>query len=227
MTEALANALTAAVSVKLPLFWPQDADIWFLQAESQFATRNITVDDTKYHHVVQALDQATARRVRDFISHPPADNKYRELKALLVSTFGLTRQQRYTQLLELDGLGDGGPAAMMDKMLALLGDEAQDTKTHILFEGLFMRLLPEQVRSQMANETFADPRAFARKADKIWAAAVSTGTLFAATMKPSSSSAKTSKKDDGLCYFHHRFGDKAQKCRPPCKQAGNVLADPQ
>ena len=28
-----------------------------------------------------------------------------------------------------------------------------------------------------------------------------------------------------LCWYHYRFGDSARKCKPPCAQAGNFVAD--
>ena len=37
----------------------------------------------------------------------------------------------------------------------------------------------------------------------------------------SSSTSSTIEPDDGLCYYHRKFGDQATKCRPPCKRAGN------
>ncbi len=57
----------AAVSLKLPHFWPQQPEVWFTQAEAQFHTRNITADDTKYYYVVSALDQTTASRLIDLL----------------------------------------------------------------------------------------------------------------------------------------------------------------
>ncbi|QQP54123.1 Uncharacterized protein FKW44_006844 [Caligus rogercresseyi] len=50
-----------AVSLKLPGFWPQQASIWFCQAESQFKMKGIKSEDTKYHHVV-----ASSTKLRPF-----------------------------------------------------------------------------------------------------------------------------------------------------------------
>ena len=71
---------TYAVAIKLPTFWAQQPEVWFLQAEAQFHICKITDDITKYYHVVAALDQETSGRVLDTLSAPPADNKYTDLK---------------------------------------------------------------------------------------------------------------------------------------------------
>ena len=47
-------AETNAVAIKLPTFWAQQPEVWFLQAEAQFHIRKITDDTTKYYHVVAA-----------------------------------------------------------------------------------------------------------------------------------------------------------------------------
>ena len=46
--NALGAAMAAAVSVKLPPFWPDKTDLWFAQAEAQFTIKNITTEKTKY-----------------------------------------------------------------------------------------------------------------------------------------------------------------------------------
>ncbi|KAJ8391890.1 hypothetical protein AAFF_G00083610 [Aldrovandia affinis] len=51
-----------AVALKLPEFWQEHAAVWFAQAEAQFALRGITQEDTKYYHVVAALNSSTASR---------------------------------------------------------------------------------------------------------------------------------------------------------------------
>ena len=64
-----------AVSVKLPTFWTTSPTAWFAQAEAQFAIRGVTQDDTKYYHVVAALDTSTATRTVSLLSSPPTTDK--------------------------------------------------------------------------------------------------------------------------------------------------------
>ena len=41
--------LAANVSMKLPIFWPDAAEVWFAQADAQFAIRSVTVSKTKFY----------------------------------------------------------------------------------------------------------------------------------------------------------------------------------
>ena len=41
--------LAAIVSMKLPVFWPETAEVWFAQVDAQFAIRNVTVGKTKFY----------------------------------------------------------------------------------------------------------------------------------------------------------------------------------
>ena len=136
------------------------------QAEAQFAIRKITADETKYYYVLSALDQDTATRLLDLISKPPREDKYKALKERLVDTFCLSKRERASRLLHTRPLGDSKPSALMDEMLALLGDHPPC----LLFEQLFLERLPDDIRAQVVDADIADYRELAKRADALWAA---------------------------------------------------------
>ena len=111
-----------AVSLKLLQFWAAEPQIWFAQAESQFALRKIVSDDTKYYCILSALDQTTASCLKDFISHSSEEDTYDAQKERLLGTFELSEPERASLLLHFRSLGYTKPSALMDEMLALLGD---------------------------------------------------------------------------------------------------------
>ena len=62
----------ANVSMKLPTFWPDVAEVWFPQVDVQFAIRSVTVSKTKFYHVVAVLPKEVASQILDLIHAPPA-----------------------------------------------------------------------------------------------------------------------------------------------------------
>jgi heptaprenylglyceryl phosphate synthase len=84
--NALDTAVAAAVSVKLPPFWPDKTELWFAQAEAQFTIKNITAEKTKYAYVVTMLDSQMAAQAMDIIRTPP-EAPYTALKARLTKAF--------------------------------------------------------------------------------------------------------------------------------------------
>ncbi|XP_062898548.1 synaptonemal complex protein 1 [Mobula hypostoma] len=165
-------ALQNAVSLKLPTFWTTQPLVWFEQAEAQFQVRQIASDATKYYYMVGTLDQETADRVIDFLRQPPATDRYKALKALLIRTFGLSRHERAVWLLHMDDLGGRAPSALMSDMLAL----AEGHKPYQLFEQIFLEQMPEDIRLLLADEDFRDPRGVAARTDVLWHAKRIGGT---------------------------------------------------
>ena len=115
---------------------------------------------------MSALDQDTATRLLDLVGNPLNEDKYATLKQRLIDTFCLSKRERAARLLHTRPLGDSKPSALMDEMLALLGDHPPC----FLFEQLFLERLPEDIRSQLVDAAVRDHRELARKADALWEA---------------------------------------------------------
>ena len=228
-----------AVALKLPTFWTSQPQVWFSQAEAQFAIKNITAQTTKYYYVVAALDQQAAGRLVDILAVAPTGECYSELKARLLSTYGLGRQERAAKLLHMNGLGDRKPSELMDQMLSLLGGD----HSCLLFEQLYLEQLPEDIRLQVARDDFTNPRDLAAKADILWQAKNSGAQDIARIERREerretiASRPREERRETiasrprtpvqtrkGYCTYHMRFGAKAYQCQPPCsyKAAGNA-----
>ena len=204
-------AETNAVAIKFPTFWAQQPEVWFLQAEAQFHIRKITGDTTKYYHVVAALDQETSGRVLGTLSSSPTDNKYADVKQRLLTTFGLSKREQASKLLHLHPLGDQKPSELMDEMLSLLADHG----FCFLAEQLFLEQLPEDIRLQLSNDDFTNPRALATKADVLWIAKQQAASTINKVI--SQANGKITTTHDSWCFYHKCFGDDAKNCKAPCK----------
>lgn len=210
--EVVSPLVVDAITVKLPKFWSTEPLLWFGQAESQFALRSITVDETKFHHVVAALDQETAKRVADiFISPPPIGTKFKVLKERLLSTFSLSSYQRAQRLLQVAPLGDRSPSELMSDMLALVAGH----EPCFLFKSIFMNHLPKEVRTHLIPILDSTtPRDLALKADEL--ILVERQALFAISTPTKGWSGSSVHGRKSWCRFHQRYGPKAYSCEQPC-----------
>ena len=175
-------------------------------------------------------------RLLDVLDTPPESDSYTTLKSRLLQTFGLGRCERGAKLLNISGLGDRKPSALMDEMLSLLDGH----ESCFLFESLFLEQLPEDLRLQLADEAFTDPRKLAAKADVLWQAnttapqeigkvsaqrPANTRTPTTHAMR-SHTPKKTPAVTSGKCWYHTKFGSRAWQCQPPCNftTTGNANA---
>ena len=81
---------------------------------------------------------------------------YTELKQRLCRAYGKTEMQKVNDLLDLPPLGAEKPSVLMDNILSLWPD-ATTRETSKLLLGLFLRRLPLQMRSQLANFPATSP----------------------------------------------------------------------
>ncbi|GFN84859.1 retrovirus-related pol polyprotein [Plakobranchus ocellatus] len=135
------------VALKLPSIWTTCPLAWSAPTEAQFALRGITADETKYYHVVAALDAATASRSLAVISSPPPTCKYSAIRSFLTDAYGLSEAGKAAMLLDIQELGDSKPSEVMDTMLALMGDH----RPCFIFRHIFLQLLLEAIRAPLAN----------------------------------------------------------------------------
>ena len=131
-SEEGGSGAVAAVSLKIPLFWPSNPLVWCAQVEAQFATRHIMSQRTMFDYVVSSLTPEFATEVQDLILRPPATTPYYVLKELLVKRTVASEQQRYQQLFNAEELSDHKPSQLLRYMHLLLRGKATTTDSSLL-----------------------------------------------------------------------------------------------
>ena len=192
---AAPTPVVAAVSIKIPPFWPADPEVWFAQVEAQFATRAITAQKTQFDYVVSSLSPEFAAEVRDLIITPPAENPYTTLKAELIKRTAASAQRKLQQLISGEELGDRKPTQLLRRMQQLLGDHiGAGADANAFLRELFLQRLPSSVRMVLASADAAtDLSRLADMADKI--VEVATPTVAAISNTDSSSEVKQLKDE--------------------------------
>ena len=122
---------------------------------------------------------------------------------------------RASHLLHFCPLGDTKPFALIDEMLALLGDHSPC----LLFEQLFLERMPEDIRIQLVDAKIDNHRQLAKRADALWSSR-DTQSLTALTVQRRPLGGQKHKPNvpepNRLWYYHRTFGEVARQCRQPC-----------
>lgn len=151
------------VGVKVPPFWPNEPALWFVQLEGQFALSNITVDATKFYHVLANLDYKYVCEVKDIITNPPTENKYEKIKTELISRLSASQEQRVRQLLTHEELGDRKPSQFLRHLRNLAGSDVPDE----FVRSLWTSRLPSHVQAIIAAQVDLPLDSVAQIVDKI------------------------------------------------------------
>lgn len=212
-----------ATTLKLPAFWSNNPALWFRQAEAQFHLRGITTEETRYYHVVAALDQVTAERVYAILERvPDASRMYTDLKNELVRNFSLARRERAAKLVDVRGLGDRLPSQLLADMQRLM----QQERPTLLFEYFFLANLPEDMRVLITDDMFQDLTELGKFADAIWLAKKSQPVLVAEVQRvvlDKSAVIEPSQKEHGVKCNVCAFGPvKEYRKKIPVKAPGKA-----
>ncbi|XP_050324436.1 uncharacterized protein LOC126755735 [Bactrocera neohumeralis] len=230
------NVEVAKVSIRIPPFWHARPELWMAQVESQFIAAGITSDKTKYHTVEAAIESNVLAQISDIILNPPNSELYTTLKNRIITQFADSEQKRAKKLLQEEELGDSGseindnilksiwmsrlPSNMrliisisnepLDKV-ALLADkicEVSDTPhVHVAETPDTATRNQSSIEQQLAEIT---------KEIASIKANINRRSRSRSRSRPPSRSGMQNNNSNGLCWYHHKFGNDAKKCRSPC-----------
>ncbi|GBO12714.1 hypothetical protein AVEN_10707-1 [Araneus ventricosus] len=134
------SAGVSAVAIKTPAFWSYKPELWFAQLQSQFALGNISVDSTKFHCVIAALNSDDLTCVSDIVLNPPLTDSYNSLKTRFIAQ--TADSVRLKKLLSGMELGDRKLSTLLYEMKSL----ASDGISPEFLKGLWMQRLPIQIQ---------------------------------------------------------------------------------
>merc|ERR1712107_364674 len=100
--------------------------------------------------------------------HVADTGKYDALKQRLLKEYTLTDTERAATLLDLPGLGDFKPSQLYSRMLELLPAGDQHTASSFLFRELFLRQLPADLRTHLADKSSLSLEKLADEADQFF-----------------------------------------------------------
>lgn len=174
-TGTSSATIQVAAALKLPPFWQNRPELWFIQVETQFRIRNITAANTKYDYLISSLTPESMEIVADFLMNPSGQDKYVALKNLLILRCKDTEEKRLDSLLHKIDIGDQRPSELFRQMETLAANNSLVNAP--LLKKLWLNKLPNNVRpciialeSTHSNEELFDI------ADKINASATSIST---------------------------------------------------
>lgn len=161
-TGTPASAEVARVSVKPPPFWKTNPSLWFVRLEAQFSLAGVTADETKFNHVISAVESDVLNSVSDIILRPPENDKYVTLKKRLVEIHSESEASKIRTLLQGLELGDQRPSQLLTRMRGLAGESVGEP----LLKSLWLGRLPSNTQTILAALS-EDLTGLAAVADKI------------------------------------------------------------
>lgn len=249
-TTASSTTSAIALAQRLPSFWTDQPELWFLQLEATLASAKLT-DDHFSQVVLTLLGKEQLELLADILRKPPSTDKFQTIKKRLLSSYSESNAARTRRLWSV-ALNDKRPSHLLRHIQLL----AKTDLSEDAIKNLWLSRLPPLTAASCATE-IASLDELARKADTIFdtcatttpppTVAASSGLqsvqptqqlldeiasiknqlqdLLKVTPRKNSNSVKKppTRISSPLCYYHSRFGRAARNCRPPCRfsKSGN------
>ncbi|GFQ78883.1 uncharacterized protein TNCT_503581 [Trichonephila clavata] len=142
-TKPTSELEAGPITIKIPPFWTDKPEIWFLKMEAQLNINRITSEETKYKYLVSQLEPRFLENVWDIIKDTENTAKYSTAKERLLLTFQESENVRIKRLLTGLELGDMLPSQLLRKMCSLGYSDISEK----VLRTLWLEKMPESVRN--------------------------------------------------------------------------------
>ena len=223
----MTDKVSLTVSPALPSFSETNPRAWFRLAESRFSVGKITDDEDRINRILEALPNTVFERLAPWLDVQPTAMKYDDLKSELLSYYTPSKQRRTQKILDLvNNQTDQQPSAVWRQIDSLQRDD-QGEKIDLAWE-LWLHHLQPQVRV-LLQDSKDDKTTLVKRADSLQSQLCSS-PIMAATQR--NDNKRTDRRNDnrrrddkadreqiinGKCWYHNRFGSKANRCFPGCE----------
>ncbi|XP_050508082.1 uncharacterized protein LOC114328387 [Diabrotica virgifera virgifera] len=221
------SASVDRISVKIPPFWPNDPEIWFLDIiVSPPATERYVKLKAE---LIKRLSASQQQKIKRPLEHERLDDRrpYQFLR-YLQSLAGKTVPDNIVRSLWLGRLPSSTQAILATQAKASLGAVAE------LDDTISEAIAPSVHMSEVSNarESTIDKLTAELAEIKFQLASLSQAQAQTNTYRRNRSNARgrpyprdrsySRQRNSDIFWYHYRFGDQAQKCSPPCKHQGNI-----
>lgn len=154
----------AQITPKIPVFWPDNVELWFAQLEAQFFLSGISDQRTKYSYVVSALDQRHAHEIMDILSKPLSATPYEDVKNELIHRLSISDEKKIRQVLLEEELSNRTHSQFLRYLQHLSSSTPVSDQ---LLKTLWLQRLPTHVQAILQAQTDLSSERLAVIADKI------------------------------------------------------------
>jgi hypothetical protein len=153
----------AAAVIRLPDFHADSPQCWFDCLDSTFATANIT-QITKFHWAMSKLPFSLSATVRPLARDPTAvGDLYKELKELLLRSYGLSDKQMTNKWLVYPMCADTRPSVLWDNLTALQPVTIKDAQIALL-----LCKLPRHISTLINTRAFNTTEEMIQRCNALW-----------------------------------------------------------
>ena len=141
------NRVDAYHDPRIPKFYRDDPSCWFIQTEESFAQAGLRDKTTKAHTLIANLDVDLIAHINNIITMNPQPNDlYTRIKNRLLSSFSISPESRFRQLLKGEVISDGKPSLLLNRLHNLNDGDCSDE----IIKTIFLDQLPAKLRGILA-----------------------------------------------------------------------------